>query len=334
MLCSKQFKCWGKFLIGLVAFGGILLWWRLYRTPVRVTDYYMGTFFTITAYGPRAKSGVDAAMREIARIEALTTGSRGPEAELNNNTGRWMRVPGELYRLLQRVDTYRSATDGYFEPAIGSLVELWGFGYGGEGQLPTLYRIQEETARLSQPGLEFRKNSREVRLRPRTKLDLGGVAKGYAVDRAVEVLRQYGVRSALVNGGESSIRALGTRPGGAPWRIGLPHPRNKDWIGVFELPGGMAMGTSADTQRYFIRNGRRYSHLINPKTGYPPEDVYWVSVLAPSALQADVYSTAVFVCEGEDRLEVLRQWNVEGAVVPAKGDVQMTQEYRNCLRDK
>jgi thiamine biosynthesis lipoprotein len=156
------------------------------------------------------------------------------------------------------------------------------------------------------------------------RLDLGGVAKGYAVDRVWELLAGAGLRGALVNAGESSIRVLGERPGGGPWRVAVSHPREEEWLGILGLPPGSAVGTSADTQRYIVVDDRRYSHLLNPFTGYPATDLLSVTVIAGNALDADVFSTALFVAEGRDRLALLEQWGAEGVMVTAAGAIEQT----------
>jgi thiamine biosynthesis lipoprotein len=304
-------------------------WDQLYR-PVKETRFFMGTFFTITTYGEQSKEAVEYAFEEIARIEGITNLTGSPVAEINRHSGgSEVRVPLELFQLIRRVLMLQQRVDGYFDPSIGSLVELWGFGYDGEGRVPNDRLIKQALSQLKATPIELDHTKQTVRIAYGVKLDLGGVAKGYAVDRAVGVLQKKGVRNALVNGGESSIRAIGTRLDGKPWRIGIAHPRREQWAGVLQLPAGMALGTSADTQHYFVADdGRRYSHLINPKTGFPPDDVYSITVMSPAAMDADIYSTALFVAEGNNRVELAKMWEIEAMVVVPNQSPLFTEHFK------
>ena len=329
MMYLRRLLLVGILIISLVGtIIGYYTWYQLYR-PVKETRFYMGTFFTITTYGERSKIALEYAFKEIARIEAMTDLTGSPVAEINRrNRGNEVRVPLELFQLIRRIMLVQQRVDGYFDPTIGSLVDLWGFGYGGEGHVPGISMIKEALSQLSNNSIELDHTKRTVRIAHGVTLDLGGVAKGYAVDRAVGVLQKNGIKNALINGGESSIRALGTRLNGKPWRIGLAHPRREQLAGVLHLPAGMALGTSADTQRYFVTDDRRYSHLINPKTGFPPDDVYSVTVMAPTAMDADIYSTALFVAEGNDRIILAQKWEIEAMAIVPNQNMRFTEHFK------
>lgn len=296
------------------------------------TRFTMGTFFTITIYARNATPAMEVAFEEIDRVERLTNRRSGPVAMINGNAGQWVRVPEELFRLLQATIAASNETNQAFQPAIGSLVDLWGFGYDGEGRLPKTQAVAEQVKRLKEPTLALKEDTFEVRLAPGCLLDLGGVAKGYAVDRAHAALRRLGIKHALINGGDSSIRSLGTRPWGKPWRIALAHPRREAWVGVLQLPADAAVGTSADTQRYFISSGKRYSHLINPHSGYPASDVLLVTVVAPTAMEADIYSTAIFVTEGAERLKLIGDWGLIGYYIALDEQPHFSQGFQRLLR--
>lgn len=301
--------------------------------PVQITRFSMGTFFTLTIFGANADAAADEACQEILRVEKLTNSRNGPVAEINNNPGQWVKVPEELYFLLQQSMVIHEKTNGAFQPAIGALVNLWGFGYEGEGRLPKPEQIAEQVSLFDKPVISLDKKSHGIRISPGCQLDLGGVAKGYAVDRVYRILRRRGIRHALINGGDSSIRALGTRPWGKPWRIALAHPRKKEWVGVLQLPADMAVGTSADTQRYFMHQGKRYSHLINPRTGYPARDVILVSVLTKTAVEADMLSTAVFVSEGGQRIPLMEGLGILGYYVTPDGQPHFSKDFRRLIQE-
>lgn len=316
----------------LVAFLGRQAYYRL--TPVRRDGFLLGTYIRIIAYGPGAKHAIEQAMAEMAKVGEYAASDTGQVGLINRQAGvKPVKVDQDLFTLIQRVLAYSVKTGGHFDPTVGPLVKLWGFDYNGTGRLPEEHEIKRTLPLVNQDLVILDEEAQTVFLAQKGMLlDLGGVAKGYAVDRAWEVLNESRVWGALINGGESSIRVLGKRPNFKPWRIGLAHPRNKGWIGIINLPPGKAISTSADTQRFFERDGRRYSHLINPFSGYPGLDLSSVTVITDSALTADLYSTAAFVAENMDRIALFRQWQIEGVVVDAQGELDYTPGMKSMIR--
>jgi thiamine biosynthesis lipoprotein len=317
-----------RLFLGLVGFLLLLLLLlqQVRLKPVEKNGFLFGTLIRITAYGPKAAIAVEQAFAEMERIHRLTAQNQGIVARLNAEAGRKpVPVDGETFFLLQRVFRLAEATAGHFNPIIGALVELWDFDYGGKGRLPSPEEIRRVLPLTDSNLVAFDQKAQTVFLKQAgMKLDLSGVAKGYAVDRAWEILQQFEVTGALINGGESSIRVLGERPGGGPWRIALSHPRREEWIGVLYLESGQALGTSADTERYIESEGQRYSHLLNPFTGYPPTDIMAVTVVTDSALEADLYSTAVFVADGDNRERLINRLGLEAVIVDDTARVVMT----------
>jgi len=296
--------------------------------------FLFGTLIRITAYGPNASVGIEQAFNEMERIHRLTAQNQGMVALINDEAGhKPVPVGEEFFSLLQKIFRMAERTGGYFNPVIGPLVELWDFDYEGKGRVPSPGEIRSVLPLTQRKQAVLDEEGQTVFLKQAgMKMDLSGVAKGYAVDRAWAILKQAGVTGALINGGESSIRVLGERPGGGPWRIAVSHPRRDEWIGVVHLGSGQALGTSADTERYIERNGRRYSHLLNPSTGYPPADIMAVTVIAASALEADLYSTAVFVAEGEDRTDLIHRLGIEAVLVDSAAKVIVTPGMEAILK--
>ncbi|NLY89345.1 MAG: FAD:protein FMN transferase [Firmicutes bacterium] len=302
----------------LLISAGAYLYLNVTTKPLHKEGFLFGTLIRITAYGPGARAALDRALSEMAGIEEKIAGA---VAAVNSKAGEEpVKVDEEVFALLKVVFARSGETGGYFNPVIGPLVETWGFGPGGSGRLPAQEEIDQVLPLLEPDGVILDEAAGTVYLtRKGMRLDLGGVAKGYAVDRAWELLAGTGLKGALVNAGESSIRVLGERPGGGPWRVAVSHPRSQEWLGILGLPPGSAVGTSADTQRYIVVDGHRYSHLLNPFTGYPAKDLLSVTVITGNALEADILSTALFVAEGRDRLELLDRWGAEGVMVTASG---------------
>ena len=326
-------KIWLLVVLVLLFFAAFLFFQRR-EEPVTDSRFLFGTLIRITAYGPGAAVAVEQAFGELEQIHELTSQTQGIVAHINAQAGKSpVQVGPEFFTFLQTVFQLAEASDGYFNPVIGALVELWDFGYDGEGRIPSPAEITAVLPLTQSNLVVLDEKDQTVYLKQAgMKLDLSGVAKGYAIDRAWEILKRVGVVGALINGGESSIRVLGERPGGGPWRIAISHPRSKEWIGIVPLTSSQALGTSADTQRYIEVEGRRYSHLLNPFTGYPATDLSAVTIIADSAMKADLFSTAVFVAEAKDRERLLARQKLEALMVDSGMHVTMTPGFAASLK--
>lgn len=326
-------KIWLLVTLVLLVFITFIIY-RKRQAPVTEDRFLFGTLIRITAYGPGASAAVVKAYAEMERIHRLTSQTQGIIAHINEQAGKTrVRVEEDLYRFLQTVFRMAEASDGYFNPVIGALVELWDFDYEGKGRIPSAQEIKAVLPLTRRNQAVMDDETQTVYLKqPGMKLELSGVAKGYAIDRAWEILKQAGVTGALINGGESSIRVLGERPCGGQWRIAVSHPRQQEWIGVIPLSSGQALGTSADTERYIESEDKRYSHLLNPFTGYPPADLLSVTIVAETALKADLYSTAVFVAEADKRKELLNRQELEALMVDSRLNVIMTPGIKAILK--
>jgi thiamine biosynthesis lipoprotein len=309
---------------------GVLLaagWWRLQPEPgpLQETRLLMGTTVTIEAEGlapNRLAEAVAAAFAEMDRIEALMTPHRA-----DSDVARLSAAPHELSvapetaAVITQGLEIAARSGGAFDLTLGRLKALWG--------------IEDETPRI--PGATEIANALQgigpdalvvsgylVRKRiPQLAVDLGAIAKGYAVDRALAVLREYGVTSAAVNAG-GDIGLLG-RKQGRPWRIGVQHPRRPGEVLVTLEAVDRAVVTSGDYERYFERGGRRYHHLFDPQTGYPADRCQSVTVLAPGAMLADGLATALFVLGPERGLALLRDYpGVDALIVAADGRLHAT----------
>lgn len=269
------------------------------EATVSKSFFSMGTFFEITAVGPKPDQAIAEAFEEIKGIEVLTSIQKKTGlSKLNQAAGiKPVKVDPVLIAILKKTAELYPDLAGSFDPTVGPIIDLWGFGPEGSPNLPNPEEINKALALVGFRRVVINEAKGNVFLPVKgMKLDLGGIAKGYAIDQAYLSLKRAGIRSALINGGSSSIRTIGKRDNQKPWRLGIGHPRrNGELLGVLELPGDRSLATSADTQNFFISNGKRYSHLINPRTGYPATDKILVTVTAPTAIEADLLSTAFFV---------------------------------------
>jgi thiamine biosynthesis lipoprotein len=222
----------------------------------------------------------------------------------------FVEVESRLFELFSRCAIWTRETGGAFDIATGALTKAWGF-YRRDGAVPPAAELVAAMHATGFRHVVLDETRRAVKFRRKgLELNLGAVGKGYAIDRAAELLRtKWGVRSALLHGGGSSVYAIGAPPGDSRgWPVRLKHPTNPDAsLGVSYLRD-TGLGTSAATFQFFEYNGRKLGHLLDPRTGWPAEGTASASVLAPTAAEADAMSTAAFVlgAEGAERLTRLR----------------------------
>jgi len=302
--------------------------------------YVFGTIVEVSIYGEtedKAKQGAAAVMREFQRLHDLLHAWK-PSAlsELNAAIaqGRNTKVTPELAAMLQDAAQISAQSGSLFNPAIGGLIQAWGFQADefktllpDEKIIAALVKMNPQMSDLSIDSNRVRSSNRAV------KLDLGGYAKGYALDRAAAILQQHGIRNALVNIG-GNVLALGTH-GNRPWRVGIQHPRKPGPLATLELRDGEAIGTSGDYQRYFEFNGKRYCHLVDPRSGWPVQGVQAVTILtrgARAGLLSDAASKPLFISGAEGWRAAARQMRIDDALlVDADGKVHLTGSMQKRL---
>lgn len=266
------------------------------------TRLIMGTVVEITA---QDKKAIDAAFTEIERIDALMSNYR-PNSEISQlNANGQAKVSHDTLYVIKMAKYFHKLSGGAFDITVGPLVKLWNIKENMQKEarqikIPSQERINSALSYVSSNFIEIDEKNSIIRLRKKgVSLDLGAIAKGYAVDRAVAILKHYGVKSALVNAG-GQIYCLG-RKGFLPWGVGLQDPRKPGGLlGTFKLTN-RAVSTSGDYEQYFIYNNKHYTHIIDPRNGYPADNsICSVSVFADGGLTADALSTVIFVL-GEEK---------------------------------
>lgn len=274
------------------------------------------TFSVVLPFGtPHARDAACKALDLIGHLERqLTVYDDGSEvSRLNRLAGR-ASVPVEprLFGLLQLAARISEETAGAFDVTAGPLIKAWGF-FERKGAVPLEADLTEELSRVGMRGVVLEDESRRVRfLKPGMEINLGSIGKGYALDRAAEFLIERGVDSALLNGGTSSVLAIGSPPNCADgWTVGIKHPFGQGRrLAVVRLRD-RALATSAPTYQHFRYNDRTLGHLIDPRTGRPAQGMASATAVAPTAAEADALSTAFFVmgvegtrayCEGRPEI--------------------------------
>lgn len=197
--------------------------------------------------------------------------------------------------VLKEANRLSRLSSGLFNPVIGNLVALWGFHDNSlpPGTVPDSAAIDELVAQAPSTGNITIDDTLMTNSNPSVAYDLGGFAKGYAIDRAIDRLRKSGIENAIINAG-GDLRAIGQH-GDRPWRIGIRHPREPGILASIEVSGDTSVFTSGDYERFFEVDGRRYHHIIDPRTGYPAEKTTSVTVIHSDAATADAAATALFV---------------------------------------
>lgn len=261
--------------------------------------YVFGTRVEISVWGEPAAKAAQALARvnaEFDRLHRMLHAWQPSELTALNAAiaagQRDIAVSPELTSILKDAAGIAARSDELFDPAIGRLIALWGFQSDEfRARLPGVAAIDALVrARPRMADLSFRDGKVSSR-NTAVQLDLGGYAKGYALDRAASILKDMGIGHALINIG-GNILALGDK-GGKPWRVGIQHPRAAGAIAVLDLRDGEAIGTSGDYQRYFEVDARRYCHLIDPRSGWPAQGTEAVTVLISPQAGAGALSDAL-----------------------------------------
>jgi FAD:protein FMN transferase len=257
------------------------------------TRFAMDTVVEYTIIAPDHRTAREAMIRaheEIERVENLLWEDNEESSIYQlNRTGRVFDY--EVAAFLRRSLQYSAATSGAFDVTVGPLVSLYGF-TSESPRLPTDRELEVAGERVGYMHVTIH-DADEVQLLDGMNVSVGGVAKGYAVDRAVAVLRKRGITSALVNAG-GDMYALGNIKG-RPWRIGIRDPDDPNEIIEVLHVSDAAVATSGDYQRYFERDGTRYHHILDPSSGRPARHLRSSTVVAPTAEEADALATALFV---------------------------------------
>jgi len=301
--------------------------------PYEQEKVLLGTLVSIKAYGPdnkKVEEGVNEALEEIERIDQEMD-SHNPKSEVSKiNRLMSQKAPSRtkiskyLSSVIVTSRKYSTESHGAFDITIGPVMELWGF--NKEPEVPSNNELQEALAFVNMNNLEIdEKNNILSFKKSGMQIELGGVAKGYAVDRAVAILKKKGIKKALVTTG-SATTVIGSKPGRSPWQIGIRDPRKEErTIGTLKLTD-TNVSTSGDYQIHFEKNGKRYHHILNPQTGLPAEGFQSVTIVTTkSCTEADIISTAVFVLGYPEGLDfVKRIGQTEAVVIDSKGKIHIT----------
>ena len=296
---------------------------------IKQTKILMGTVVEIQvrdADEEKAEQAISNAFNEIKRIDDLFS-SYNEESmvwKLNHGKMEEQRLPNELLDLITFSDSIWKISNGAFDVSLGNLIELWGFG-SEQKSVPVQEKLNENLSASGWKNVQL-KNDNSILVLKNTKLDFGAVAKGFAVDKAVQMLKHSEVSAALVNAG-GEVKGFGN-----DWIVGIQHPRNKSEIlGKIKL-NGMSVATSGDYEQFFEMNGKRYHHILNPKTGIPADGCQSVTVISKENKVADALATAMFVLGPEKGMELINKFeDIEAMIIDSNGRTFYSKDFNKFL---
>lgn len=262
----------------------------------------MGTMYAIDMYGTdrtAMNSAANEAFEEVHHLDHLLS-NYIPDSEVSRLNRRAasgpVKVSRELFDLLERCRDDNRKSEGTFDITVGPLMKVWGF-YRDSGHLASHAAVQKAMKTVGWRNVLLDPATLSVRFtKPGVNLDFGGVGKGYAVDRMVQMLREHGVRSALVSAGGSSIYGIGSPPGHPQgWHIPIRDPKNeKGVVGEVDLKND-SISTSGGYEKFFWADGRVYSHIMDPRTGFPAEGMLAVSIVSPATVDSEIWAKPYYI---------------------------------------
>jgi thiamine biosynthesis lipoprotein len=257
----------------------------------------------------RAKEIIAVLDMELTRLDSLLNyfSDKSLVSELNRSSR--VKAPSDIIYLFALSDSVSRVTNGLFDISIAPLLEIWGF-YLGEPSIPAADVIDRAKSFVDYAKIQITRDS--IIIEPGMRIDLGGIAQGFAADRAADILRQNHVKSAIIDiGGE--ILTIGQSPDKRPWRVGIRNPRGD---GVIETIGieDFAVCTSGDYEKFFTFGNERFPHILNPHTGFPAKEFASVTVLASNAAFADAMSTATAIMGATRGIQFLDSLGIKGII--------------------
>ena len=301
--------------------------WLRAQEPFKRTLKLMGSRFDITVVGKdqvEANEHIKLAINEIMRIEKLISSwdVNSQTSEINRNAGiKPVKVDTELFNLIQRAIGISNLTDGAFDISYASMDKVWKFD-GSMTQMPPADKIKTSVAKVGFQNIELSKENSSVFLKlTGMKIGFGAIGKGYAADKAKELLIDKGVVAGIINA-SGDMNIWGKQSQDKEWQVAITDPMDKHKVFALLPINNGAVVTSGDYEKYVTFNDSRYAHIIDPRSGYPATGIISVTVFAPKAELADALATSVFVMGTEVGLNLIEQLpQVECIIIDDKGNI-------------
>jgi thiamine biosynthesis lipoprotein len=261
----------------------------------------MGTAYSIVAYGEdrgKLQSAVSEGLEEAHRLDEMLSNYK-PASEwsmVNRLAGEGpVHITPELFQLLQACVEYSRESEGAFDISVGPLMKVWGF-YKGTGHLPHRAEVWGALNMIGYQNILLDPASQTVRFAKKgVELDPGGIGKGYAVDRIAQILKDEGVQHALISGGGSSIYAIGAPPDALSWKVDIKNPRHPSESVASVFLKDESMSTSGSYEKFFRAEGRFFSHIMDPRTGFPAQGMLSTSVITPKTIDSEAWAKPYYI---------------------------------------
>jgi FAD:protein FMN transferase len=261
----------------------------------------MGSTYSIVIYGEdrdRMEAAAERAFDEARRLDLLLSNYLPGSAwsEVNHYAAeRPVSVPQDLFNLLAACVEYSRKSDGAFDITVGPLMRVWGF-YKGSGHLPKSGEVDSALANVGYKNLILDAANHTIRFaRKGVEMDPGGIGKGYAVDRMVDILKKEQIRIALVSASGSSIYGMGAPPGEPGWTIGIRDPKDESKTVQDIVLKDESLSTSGNYEKFFEADGKVYAHIMDPRTGYPAPGMLSVSIVSPRTIDSEAWCKPFFI---------------------------------------
>ena len=309
------------------------------ETRFEESRFLMSTMVEVTVFGRErdCQQAVEQAFGEIRRIDGLMNAYSDDSeiSRINRAAGKSaVQVSADTLKVINEALRFARLTDGAMDITVAPLVKLWGFG-DDESRIPSDDELQGKLSLVDYRQVFVDEDSSTVKLGwPGMQIDVSGIAKGYAVDKAIQVLRDAGIKRALVNAG-GDIYALGSPADKRGWRVGIRHPRqDSDLLGILELED-KAVATSGDYENFFQVDGKRYCHIINSTTGRPVEGIASATIVAGTTAEADALATAIFPLGAEDGMRLIEAIEgVDGIIVAEEEEGNLEILVSSGMKDR
>ena len=304
--------------------------------------FAMDTYMEFTAYGKNNEKAVDAAIEEVQKLDAMLSAENSKSEVYALNEQGNLQATDDLAELILRGKEIYQETDGLFDDTIYPVMKLWGFPTGNY-HVPTAAEVQKKLALVDgnkveiqtrdsdEKGRDSKEKANFVTLGADQQIDFGGIAKGYTSSRLMDIYKENGISSGLVNLG-GNVQALGTKTDGTKWKIAVQSPDDtEDYLGILSVQD-KAVITSGGYERYFEQDGVTYHHIIDPKTGYPAESgLVSVTIVSKDGTLADGLSTSLFIMGEEKAADFWRKHkdDFDAILMSDNGTLYVTEGLEN-----
>lgn len=297
--------------------------------PVSKTEFVLGTVCTITLYDKAPDKAFEESFKKLKEIEEKMT-INAPLSEVdsvNNASGvEYIKLSDETFYVIKEGKHYSELSDGVFDISVGPMVKLWNIGTDS-ARVPTQEEIDKKLPLIGYENILLNEKEKSVMLKDKDMLiDLGGIAKGYAADEVKKILKDNGIKSAIINLG-GNVLTVGENPQGRPWRVGIQNPdaTRGDYVGTVQVTD-QTIVTSGIYERYFVSGEKHYHHMLNPFDGYPFENnLASVTIITDASMVGDAFSTSIFGKGLDEGIQyVSEQKNIEAIFVTRDNLVYIT----------